>query len=51
MVALGSWSIYFFNDAYRRTGKIAQELYNQILEHSLLEEQEKKLEKKPLKGP
>jgi len=48
MVVLGSLTICLFHDAYRRTGNIAQELYNQILEHSLLQEQERNREKKPL---
>ena len=40
MVALGIMPIWLFHDAYRRTGKISQQLYDQILEHALVKENE-----------
>lgn len=41
MVILGCLTIWLFHDAYRRTGRISQQLYDQILEHALLEEKKR----------
>ncbi len=45
MVALGIMTILLFHDAYRRTGKISQQLYDQILEHALEREHAKEQER------
>jgi len=42
MIVIGVLTVLLFHDAYRRTGKVSQQLYDQILEHALLEEQVKK---------
>jgi E3 ubiquitin-protein ligase DOA10 len=39
MVGLGIMIIWLFQDSYKRTGKISQQLYDQILEHALESEQ------------
>ncbi|MFH1976501.1 MAG: hypothetical protein ABIJ52_13260 [Pseudomonadota bacterium] len=39
MVVIGIMIICLFHDAYQRTGKISQQLYDQILEHNLEKEQ------------
>lgn len=38
MIVIGVLIVLLFHDAYRRTGKVSQNLYDQILEHALLEE-------------
>jgi hypothetical protein len=42
MVGLGIMISWLFHDAYQRTGKISQQLYDQILEHALEREQVEK---------
>lgn len=44
MLAFGCATIWLFHDAYRHTGGIFQRLNDQILEHALVKEKEKKEE-------